>query len=114
MPYSDLLSRGFEIVRRNRALWIIGMIYAFLGGGGGGGSANFNQNFSNGDVGTGNTPQIPPWLTPEFLTTVAVVVGVIAVLFGILFFVLRVTAFTGLVHGTQQALTTEVGSVRSL
>lgn len=115
MPYSEILSRGFEIVRRNRALWIIGMLYAFFGGGGGGGgSGNFNQSFDGSNGGPSSGPDIPPWLTTEFVVTAAIVIGVIAVLLGIVFFVLRVTAFTGLVHGTHEALNAEVSSVRSL
>ncbi len=113
MPYTDLLSRAFEIVRRNRALWIIGMMYAFFGGGGGG-SANFQGNFDNSSFGSGNSPDLPAWLTPEFLISLAVIAGVVGFLLAIVFFVLRSTAYTGLVHGTRQALNDEVPSWRAL
>lgn len=108
MPYTKILSRSFETVRREPALWVLGIILAFFGGGqgGSGGSGNWSQP-SGGTDGQDFPTELPSWFTPEVLIPLAVVVVLVLVALSILFFVMRCVALAGLVHGAQRAATGE-------
>lgn len=108
MPYTKILSRSFETVRREPALWVLGIILAFFGGGSGGGSGGGgNWSPSSGGTEPDFSGDLPSWFTPEVLIPLAVVVGLVLVVLTILFFVMRSVALAGLVHGSQRAATGE-------
>jgi hypothetical protein len=111
MPYTQLLSRSFEILRRQPALWIIGIILAFFAGGGGG--ANFNaQSSLQGDFGkslfdpSAEAPfsNLPEWLfNPETLLSAGLLFACFLIGWFIIAFVMRSVALVGLIEGVDQA-----------
>jgi hypothetical protein len=108
MPYSQLLGRAFDVVRREPALWILGMILALFGGGSS--SPNVNMNYQMGDRDfnwEGTPPHIPDWLTVETVVPIiATVVGVIVLLM-IIGLVVQSLVLAGLIHGADRAATGE-------
>ena len=58
MDYTKILTRSFEVVRRNRALWLFGILLALFGGGGGGGGG-FPGGGTGGSGRTGPTGGLP-------------------------------------------------------
>ncbi|NUQ39312.1 MAG: hypothetical protein HUU23_16340 [Caldilineales bacterium] len=69
MDHIGILKHAFHTTLRHRALWILGFLWALVGGGGGG-FGNFG-NFGNGDnfryeMGRGDFPDIR-WQPEEFL-----------------------------------------------
>jgi hypothetical protein len=109
MPFSQIIQRSFEVAWRNRSLWIIGMIFALFGGGGssggsgggGGGNSNFGQSGTDGSF---PTPEIPAWLTMEFIVLSVVAVIGIALVLGIISLIIQSIAHAGLIEGTNLAI----------
>jgi hypothetical protein len=104
MPYSQLISRAFDIVRRERALWVMGFILAIFGGGGG---ANITwQGNMEGFRPFRDTPpirQIPDWFRLEAIAPVVLVILCFVFALGIIALVARGVALAGLIHGADRA-----------
>lgn len=96
MDYMDILKRAFNTIWRYKILWLFGL---FAGSSGGsfnyGGSFNFN--LGSGEVRAPSSEQIQS-LIPLFIA-----IGVLAVLIGIVFFVLSFAAQGGLIHLVNEA-----------
>lgn len=106
MPFSDIITRSFDVVWRNRSLWIVGMILAFFGGGSSGSNFNFSQGSSstsstNGDM---PMPDLPAWFTMENIILFAGVVIVIYLVLGIIALVIQSIVLAGLIRGTDAAI----------
>jgi hypothetical protein len=117
MPFSDIITRSFEIVWRNRSLWIVGMIFAFFGGGGGG-SSNFNYSQGTGSPpnadGSMPMPDLPAWFTMENIILVVGIAVVIGLVVGIISLAIQSIAHTGLIRGTESAIENQSISWRGL
>lgn len=111
MDFGKILSRAWQIVWNNKALWIFGILASCSqGGGGGGGGSNFSTD-------SGQTTDLPPQLQQFFLEierffrgtseqTIAlwvVVLVCVALLVALLFWVLSIYGRVGLIKGTLQA-----------
>ncbi len=108
MPYSQLLQRSFDVVRREPALWVLGMIFALFGGGGGQGNINWNGGAGDGgDQWGGIQPQAPAWLTPENIGVALLLLILVVLLLGTIGLVVQSVAQAGLIHGTARAATGE-------
>jgi len=103
MPYSQILSRAFEITRRYRALWVFGFLIALFGGAGRGGGPNFgfgDTDFVRGRPFDGPFPfNVDP---AAMLGVIALIVGVILVL-GLITLVVRYVAEVALIDGAARA-----------
>ncbi len=107
MPYSKLLQRSLDVVRREPALWVMGFLLALFGGGSGFSfSGNWGDQSNWGDdtfQWEGAPPALPEWLTAE---TAAVVGGVLlcgVLVLGVLALVVQSIALTGLITGAASA-----------
>ncbi|MGH2543340.1 MAG: hypothetical protein ACRDIB_11100, partial [Ardenticatenaceae bacterium] len=104
MPYSQLLGRAFDIVRREPALWVMGVLLALFGGGGV--SPGFNWDFGGRTEDfnwQGAPPRLPEWLTVESIgPLIAVLVGAILLII-ILGLVIQSIVLAGLIHGADRA-----------
>lgn len=60
MNYSGIVEHAIDVVRRHRALWILGLLWALVGGAGGAGSYGnvFSYTFEGGDTGAGAPPEL--------------------------------------------------------
>lgn len=108
MDYGKLVSRAVTTVWENKFLIVLGILVA-LGGGGGSGGASFN--FDGGDFGQGAQPQTPPdfpqipQLPPEAevalggAALLVLLLCCVAVLVGLVLFVLSTVARGGLIAG---------------
>lgn len=86
MDYSMILTRSFQMIWKNRALWVFGILLALFGGGGGslpsgfpGGSIG-NGVPSGGNTFPGPTPQVPSSDWNAIVPIIAAVVCVILIL----------------------------------
>ncbi len=122
MEFGKILSRSWQIVWKNRVLWIFGILASCASGGGGGGSGS---NFNTGDTGTG---QLPPEMqrfyaqverffatTPQE-TIVAWVVALVCVvvLFSLLIWAIGVFGRMGVIRGAILAVGGKTFSFGSL
>lgn len=112
MPYTKLLKRSFEIVRHQRALWILGFIFALFGGGGsagggGGGGNSASWSESGSDFGQtpfdGVSPALPESFDAQTLISLVLLFGCIMIGLAIFAFVIRNVALAGLIHGSERA-----------
>lgn len=107
MTIQEMLSRSFATVKREPALWVMGMLMALLGGGF---SVNLNTNFGGGG-GSGGTDgpssPLPPNFDPAPYLALAAVALIFLIVVGIVLFLLRCVAEAGMIHGTERALTGE-------
>lgn len=109
MDYGKVFTRAWEIIWKNRVLWIFGILASCgSGGGGGGGSGNFNVGDQAGPSG-----ELPPELQRIYLqierffentpqeTIVLWVVGLVcvALLIGLLFWAISVFGRLGVIRG---------------
>lgn len=108
MPFSEILQRSFDVAWRNRSLWIVGMIFAFFGGGssggsasGGGGNTGFSGSNTNGDF---PMPELPAWLTVEFIVTTAIVLFVVILVLSFISLIIQSIVHAGLIEGTHLAI----------
>ncbi len=101
MDLGEVLSRAWQIVWKNKALWIFGILASCSGGGGGGGG-NSGFQFSQGDI--------PPGLERTFNNIqdwqIALIIG--AVILFVLIMIVLVTFLStvgriGLIKGTLEA-----------
>lgn len=113
-----ILSRAFNIVKNNRALWILGFLAA-LGGVGGGSGSSFNLPSGGGNFGTpssGNAPSLPgdnPFdqlgrLSPETWQAVGAIAFAICCVFiiiGIVLWLVGLVANGGIIVGANRAET---------
>lgn len=101
VDYGNLLSRAWQITWKHKILWIFGILAGRAGGG-------FNYSFSNGSGGRNpNASPLPPDLQtqlsrPEVITILAVVVCV-ALVVGIILFLVGIVARGGLIGGIKRA-----------
>jgi hypothetical protein len=114
MQYGALLSRAWNIVWRNKIIWVFGFLAA-LGSGGGGGNFNYRGsgrdfNFpSPGQPGAGNLPpEVESFLTRLFtdqtlLITLAIAIVCIGLLIGLV-----VAFISALGHGGMVEMVREV------
>jgi hypothetical protein len=103
MDYGKILKRAWEITWRYKILWVFGFFAGAAGSGSSGGS-RYNSGTGSGrnnPFGTGSEQQALRWL--EANLALIVIVGVILVLIGLLFWVLSVAARGGLVHLVNEA-----------
>lgn len=108
MDISSILSRSFNIVWRNKALWVLGFLVA-LGSGGGGSGSNFNfpsgSGSGSGGSGTPNLPNLPRLNDQQIQGILAAVVALVCVfaILGIIFAIVGVIANGGLIAGADDA-----------
>lgn len=113
MDYTKILTRSFEIVRKNRALWLFGILLALVGGGSGGGARfSFPSVPSSNSGRNGATPFTPPTL-PQFdfaaIMPIIAAIGCGVLLLAIVALVLRFVcrgALIGLVDELERNQTT--------
>jgi hypothetical protein len=129
-----ILKRSFQILWNYKVLWVFAFLIAVTGGGGGsggssgGGGSNFSTTMNNNMNGTQNFGQLSPmlgevesWFTanvaPLFateakaITTTLVIVGIvagIALIFGLLFSLVRYPAVTAVLRMVDEHETTGV------
>ncbi len=108
MDYGRVLSRAWEISWRYKALWILGFLVALASGSGGGGSsyrfaADELRNFNN-------FPSIP--MSPN-LSGLLVGLGCLALIVGIVLFVLSLIARAGLIAAVVEVEDDQVFSLAS-
>lgn len=106
MDYTKILTRSFEVVWKNRALWVFGILLALFGGSGG--SSFQFPGAPSDDVGRGTTPTLPNF-NFEALIPLFIAIGCIIVILGILGLILRFVsrgALIGLVQELEQNQTT--------
>lgn len=115
MDYSGLLKRAYDLVRRKRALLILGILLALVGGGGGG-AASANVNFGNlgsfGGMADGEAPPMPSVQPEQVLPLILLVIVVIFVL-AIIATVFRYIVQAGLIDAIARADDDEDISVRA-
>jgi hypothetical protein len=104
MPYSQLISRAFEIVRRERALWVMGFILAIFGGGGGA-NATWQGNMEGFRPFQDTLPtrQIPDWFRVEAIAPLVLAIVCFVVVLAIIALVARSVALAGLIYGADRA-----------
>lgn len=108
MPYTDLIKRAFNTVRREPALWVLGIILALFGGGSGGGGSNFNTGTNNfGDITGGQDFETPAWFNEETLVTIGLALACLVIVLAIVSLFVRGVALAGLIHGADRASTGE-------
>ncbi len=114
MPYTELIKKAFNTVRREPALWVLGIILALFGGGSSGGGGNGgNFNMGSGDFGNfdnmPNNPdfQAPAWFNAENLVPILLTVACVVIALSIVSLVVRSVALAGLIHGADRAATGE-------
>ncbi len=96
MDFGRVLSRAWQITWRWKALWVLGFLAA-LGSGGGGGSSNVNFSGDAGEWAGRHGMQISPELVG-----VLIGVGCLALIVGIVFWVLSLIGRGGLIAGVEQ------------
>lgn len=104
--FGEVLTRAWQIVWKNRVLWIFGIL-ASCGRGG----SNFNSNVrgNGGNGGFGTPPDLPPQFQDLFrtieqnLTAFIVVIIALACIIWILTIFLSTVGKIGLIRGTAQA-----------
>jgi hypothetical protein len=102
MDFGKVLSRAWEITWRWKMLWVLGFLAA-LGQGSGSGSPQFNYTFSGEDFQRWSYQ--PEYFVEEILAGVAVLVFAlccVALIIGILLWVVSVIARGGLIAAVQQ------------
>lgn len=98
MEFGKVLSRAWEITWRWKVLWILGFLAAL---GRGGSSGNTNWATDSGDWGNIYTYQ-PGWPIPPGVIAILVAVTCLALIIGIVVWVISVIARGGLIAGVQQ------------
>ena len=118
MQYSALLSRAWNIIWRNKIIWVFGFLAA-LGSGGGGANFNYRGNGRNfniplpGQPGAGNLPPgVERFLTrlltdQTLLITIAVAIVCIGVLIGLVLALVSALGHGGMVEMVREADETE-------
>lgn len=110
MPYTQLLSRSFEILRRQPALWILGIIFAFFGSGAG--TSNFNPQASFqrdfGEILFEPSAEAPFSRLSDLFNLEAFVWAILLftgflIGWSIIAFVIRSVALVGLIEGVEEA-----------
>ena len=111
MDYGKLISRAVNAVWEHKFLIVLGILVALGGGGGSGLSYNFGGGDFNFDFGQGAQPQTPPdfpqipELPPEAgvalggIAALAVLLFCVALLVGLILFVVSTVARGGLIAG---------------
>ena len=97
MDYGELLQRAWRIVWNNKFMFVLGFLAALGSGGGGGGNSNFNFNSSSNPFGT--TPEGLPDFQSFWSQYGGLIIAVIIffILLGIVFWLLRLVAQSGLI-----------------
>lgn len=111
MPYSQILSRAFTLVRQNRALWVLGFLLALTGGGGGSGGGGGDNVSMDGSLFNGQRPDVafdPTLLVPVILIAVLAVIALFVV-----FIVVRYVAQVGIIDSAARADDGERPGVRA-
>lgn len=114
MDYSGLFRRAYDLIRRKRALLILGILLALVGGGGGATSAN--ANFGNlgsfGGMADGEPPPMPSIQFEQVFPLIVLAIIVIFVL-AIIATVFRYIVQAGLIDAIARADDDEDISVRA-
>ena len=114
MQYGALLSRAWNIIWRNKIIWVFGFLAALGsgsgGGGGGGGGSGSNFNFpSPGQGREGNLPPDVERALTQLLSNQALILTIIVVLFLIALVIGLLIAFiSALGHGAMVEMAREV------
>lgn len=111
MPYSQIISRAFEIVRRHRALWVFGFLVALTGGAGGnyGSGANFSGPETDFNGGT-----IPGFdFNPAAVFGLILIAGLVILALVIISTIVRYVSEVALIDGAARADDGETLTVRA-
>jgi hypothetical protein len=111
MDFGHVLTRSWEIIWKNKVLWIFGILASCSGQSRG---SSFNYGFDSSNTSTGQLPPgIEQWfnqLEARFNSVpeeqlIAIIIGlvVLAILLGLVFFVIGLFGKVGLIKGAQQA-----------
>lgn len=95
MPYGQLFSRSFHLVRRYPVLWLLGSLVVFFGSGGGNWYSTVNMLVETGSVPSLNWERLSPFLL------VPLVVGIVGIV--LVFVVLSYVFRVALVDATAKA-----------
>lgn len=105
--FGEVLTRAWQIVWKNKVLWIFGILASC--GRGGGGNGGGNGGSSGGDGGFGNAPNIPPqleqwfqWLAENLVLFLVLICGLV-LLIGLVAIAIGAIGKAGLIRGTAQA-----------
>jgi hypothetical protein len=102
MDLGEVLSRAWQIVWKNKALWIFGILASCSGGGGGGGGGNSGFQFSQGEIPRGlerSFNNIQDWQIALIIGAIILFVLILIVLVTFLGTIGRI----GLIKGTLEA-----------
>ena len=110
--FGNVLTRTWQIIWKNKVLWIFGVLASCArgGGGGGGGGGNTGYQFGSGDQPpfagdqfTRKMEQFAQWLTENWW--VIVVIVLVLILISLLFYFIGFVGKIGLIKGTYKAET---------
>jgi hypothetical protein len=110
--FGNVLTRAWQIIWKNKVLWIFGVLASCArgGGGGGGGGGNTGYQFGSGDQPpfagdqfTRQMEQFGQWLTDNWW--VIVVIVLVLILISLLFYFIGFVGKIGLIKGTYKAET---------
>jgi hypothetical protein len=102
--FGEILTRAWQIVWKNRVLWIFGILASC---GRGGSNFNSGSNFQ-GDGGTGTPPDLPPqameffrWIEQNLTTFIVAIIALVCIIWIVAIF-LSTIGKIGLIRGTAQ------------
>ena len=111
--FGEVLTRAWQIIWKNKVLWIFGILASCTrgNGGGGGGGGNTGYQFSSGD---GQSPfsnqdfsrigqQIAEWVSENLWIIIAIIAGLFLV--SLFFYFIGFVGKIGLIKGIYQAET---------
>lgn len=99
MDYSEVLRRSFDLLKRTRAILVLGILMALFGGGG---APSFNYSFGSGDfVGLPQPFLAPslPHIRPEVLFLLILLFVAFVLVLAIVAVVVRYISMAGLIDG---------------
>lgn len=97
MDYMDTIKRGFSLTWNNKFMWVLGFLAAL-----GSGSAFSNSNYS---FNSSDTAGMVDWMTPERMAALSaglVAFSCVAVIVGIILWLVALSARGGLIAGAAQ------------
>ena len=107
MDYGKIFTRAWQLVWRNKVLWVLGILASCAGGGGGSGSFNL-PNGGNGGSTSNNTDKmmqdVERWLQNNIETVIGIAIAVVCILFviGFIFWLIGILGRGALVAGVDQ------------
>ena len=102
MDYSDLLRGAWQVARRHKYLWLLGLFATEGGCGLSGGSSNIRGSFGGGDGSlTPDASGFGDWITHNWALLAALLLGLLAL--GIALWVISIISTGGLIAGSDAA-----------